>query len=364
MNPERTIPLFKVFMSNQAKANVQDVLNSGYIGQGSYVEKFEELFANYVKSDKPIISLNSATSGLQLACYMIGLREGDEVITTPITCTATQTGIVSSKATIVWGDVDPRTGLLDVDDVRAKMTKHTKAIIATNWGGRKPNYVELKKLGVPVIEDAAHGPYEVTENSGDYIVWSTQAIKFLTTGDGGMLYCPDPERARLLRWYGLDRRSSKDFRCAQDIQEAGFKYHMNDIAAAIGCGNIRYLKSLINAHKRHARVYENLLTVDRPSYDPECPYWIYTIFCKNPTLLSEQLKNFGIDSSPVHARNDKHTAFRRIAKYSDNTGVVEYDSTQLNIPVGWWLDRNDTGIVDDLGYIADIVNALVERMGL
>lgn len=206
-------PLFKVFMSDEAVRNATEVLTSGYVGQGPKVEEFETALKEYTQSDRDIITLNSATSGLELACQMIGIKPGDEVISTPITCTATQTGIILYGGMIVWGEVDRKTGLLDPDDVKRKITDRTKAIVATNWGGRKPDYNKLKSYGIPVIEDAAHGPYVLDGNNGDYVVWSTQAIKFLTTGDGGFFYCPDPERARLLRWYGLDRRSSNDFRC-------------------------------------------------------------------------------------------------------------------------------------------------------
>lgn len=341
-------PLFKVFMSDEAVENASKVLRSGYVGQGEYVEEFENVLKAYTNSDRDIITLNSATSGLELACQMIGIRPGDEVISTPISCTATQTGVILYGGMLVWGEVNRNTGLLDPDDVKRKITSRTKAIIATNWGGRKPYYNKLKSFGLPVIEDAAHGPYKLDGNNGDYVIWSTQAIKFLTTGDGGFLYCPDPERARLLRWYGLDRRSSNDFRCAQNIQECGRKLHMNDIAAAIGLGNLPYLNDIVSKHKRNASLYEQMLTIDKPPYDPDCPYWIYTVF--GGKELIDYLKQFGIAASPVHARNDTHYAFRKQSKYCDNSSVVEYDRKQVNIPVGFWLSE------EDIEYIAHCVN--------
>lgn len=219
------IPLFKVFMSDAAKRNALDVLGSGYIGQGEKVEEFEQALKEYTKSDKDLITVNSATSAIDLALHMIGIDSGDKIISTPITCTATNSPPINRNALLLWADIDEN-GLIDPVDVERKLTKRVKAIIGVNWGGRKPDYNKLKSFGIPVIEDAAHGPYVLDGNNGDYIIWSTQAIKFLTTGDGGFLYCPDPERARLLRWYGLDRRSSKDFRClhpATKVQLVGQK---------------------------------------------------------------------------------------------------------------------------------------------
>src|SRR5439155_15332209 len=93
---------------------------------------------------------------------------------------------------------------------------------------------------------------------GDYVCWSFQAIKHLTTGDGGALLPPAEqlERGRLLRWYGLDRRSTESFRCCQNIREAGYKYHMNDIAASIGLENLPHAERLVSIHRSNAAWYQ------------------------------------------------------------------------------------------------------------
>jgi len=222
------IPMFKPFMADDVLSYLKPVLSYNekgemYIGQGEQVERFERAFQEYCGLKYAPLSLNSGTSALELALQLIGIKPGDEVITTPITCTATNSPIVLYGARPVWADVDPVTGLIDEDDVAQKITPRTKAIIAVNWGGRQPNYNKLKSYGLPVVEDAAHGPYD-RKQSGTYVCWSFQAIKHLTCVDGGALYVENEvqlERGRLLRWYGLDRRSSKDFRCEQNIVEVG-----------------------------------------------------------------------------------------------------------------------------------------------
>jgi dTDP-4-amino-4,6-dideoxygalactose transaminase len=349
------IPLFKVFMHSDAAENVADVLNSGYIGQGEKVEQFEHALKAYMQSDRDIITVNSATSAIDLALHMIGVGYEDEVISTPITCTASNSPTVTKGGQIAWADIDPNTGLIDPASIADIIHCDTKAIIAVNWGGRKPDYNALKAYGLPVIEDAAHGPYVLDGNNGDYIVWSFQAIKFLTTGDGGALYCPDTERARLLRWYGLDRRSSNDFRCQQNIQEIGYKYHLNDINASIGLSNLPHLDTLLTLHKRNALRYVQLLRINKPPYDPNCPYWIYTIFADREII--PYLAERGIASSPVHARNDAHDAFRNVSLFNDRVNVIEYDKKQINIPVGWWVRD------EEIEYIASVVNEYADMKG-
>jgi perosamine synthetase len=331
------IPLFKVFMDTPSVLpELERVLQSGYIGEGSQVVAFEKALSEYVEAN--VLTVNSATSGLDLAYHMIGV-DNAEVISTPITCSATNAPLIHRNVTIKWADIDPMTGLIDVDSVQNLITDKTKAIVAVNWGGRKPDYNKLKSFGIPVVEDAAHGPYKLDGNNGDYVVWSTQAIKFLTTGDGGFIHCPDMRRARLLRWYGFDRLSSSDFRCAQNVTEVGHKYHLNDISATIGLANLPHLDWIIGQHKKNAQFYAENLHCDMPPYDPTSPYWIYTIFTGRESI--DYFTKCSIQTSPVHARNDHHTAFRNQSQYYDRENVLAYDHKQINIPVGWWLSNKD-----------------------
>lgn len=276
-------------------------------------------------------------------------------------CTATQTGIFLYGATPVWADVDPYTGLIDPVDVERKISPNTKAIIAVNWGGKMPDYGVLKSFGIPVIEDAAHGPYATTRERGDYIMWSLQAIKFLTTIDGGMLYVPEGQekRAKLLRWYGLDRESKQDFRCEQDIKEVGRKLHMNDVTATIGLANIRYTQQLVRAHNDNALYYTTMVqnpSVRLPVYEDDHPYWIYTVIVKDALHFKAYMEQNNIMVSPVHARNDKHSAMKEAASKSFMnyknvlTGTDFFDMHQMSIPVGFWLT------MEDKKYIVDTLN--------
>lgn len=328
-----------------------------YIGEGKTVKEFEDAFSKYCGLPHNALALNSGTSALELAAQLLDFNPDDEVITTPQTCTATQTGITLFKAKLVWADIDPITGLIDPDDVARKITPKTKAIIAVNWGGRMPDYKRLKSFGIPVVEDAAHGQYKSTLERGDYIIWSTQAIKSLTTIDGGLLFTPKEkyDDARLLRWYGLDRLSSDDFRCKQNITLAGRKLHMNNVNAAIGLKNLEMLPSVEMNQKTNAAYYCANIIPDRhvyvPSFDPHSTYWIFTILCQTRDELKEYLKSRGIDSSQVHARNDKHDIFKYAKTVLPNTDY--FDAHQLSIPVHFGLSQ------ENIEYIVKVINEYV-----
>jgi dTDP-4-amino-4,6-dideoxygalactose transaminase len=214
----------------------------------------------------------------------------------------------------------------------------------------------LAGTGIPIIEDAAHAPLATyngryqTRVGGDYIAWSFQAIKHLSTGDGGALLCPDDattERARLLRWYGLDRRSKADFRCEQDITEVGFKYHMNDIAAAIGLANLPHLREIVKRHRDNARAYHGLLEgtpgVTLPPPDPGSSWWLYTILVDDRADFQAYMADFGVATSQVHRRNDEHPAFKAAEHPASDTrpGLDAFAAHQVSIPVGWWLKDED-----------------------
>lgn len=354
------IPQFKVRMSPNAKYSVGKVLESGFIGQGSKVEEFENLLQQELKSSVKPITVNSCTSAIDLALELIGVGPDDEVISTPQTCFASQVGTIHRNAIIRWADIDPITGCIDPKSVEKLITNKTKAIIAVNWAGKLCDYFSLKQTEIPVIEDAAHC-WDVFDNlhlsnRGNYICYSFQAIKFLTSGDGGILITPEEKEndARLLRWYGLDRTKGESFRCTQNIKQAGFKYHMNDISASIGIENIPYAKKSVEAHRKHSKfLVDNINNkhIKVPDWDETCSYWIFPIHILNSRKneFIEYMTENLISCSPVHYRNDTYDC-TLCYKESFLSGVESFSQTQVCIPNGWWLSD------DDLEYIVEKIN--------
>jgi dTDP-4-amino-4,6-dideoxygalactose transaminase len=375
--PESTITmlidLFRPYMAPEARDAVAEVLTPDdqgrvYCGQGPKVDAFERALKRELDGEREILTLNSCTSALDLALHLCHLEAGYAVISTPMTCSATNSPVITKGGEVAWADVDPLTGLIDPESVGRILEREDpgiiKAVIAVDWAGRMPDYNRLREVcrpfGVPIIEDAAHAPLATfngryqTRVGGDYIAWSFQAIKHLTTGDGGALQCPDretTERARLLRWYGLDRRSKADFRCEQDITEVGFKSHMNDLNAAIGLANLPHLGDIVHKHRGHARFYDKVLgdlppeRVTLPPPDPGSSYWLYTLLVDDRDSFQTYLLDKGIATSQVHRRNDHHTAFQAAEHPASDArpGLDAFAAKQVSIPVGWWLTAEDLG---------------------
>ena len=205
--------------------------------------------------------------------------KNDHVLTTPLTCTATNWPILSNNINLRWVDVDPENCNMDLTDLENKLNKNTKAVVVVHWGGYPVDITRLKeiqnsfkkKYGFKfiIIEDCAHafGPEYKNQkigNTGNISTFSFQAIKHLTTVDGGCVNFnndEDVERAKLLRWYGIDRNENrKDFRCESDILNVGFKFHMNDVNAYIGQMNFDSVsKNLLKIHNDNGSYYNEQL---------------------------------------------------------------------------------------------------------
>ena len=347
------IRLFKVRMSPHASAHVEEVLNSGFVGQGPKVEKFEAMLKDAFQTKGTPVTTNSCTAALDLALLLCGVGPGDEVISSPADCFAGNTVMINRGARIRWADVDPSTFNIDPKSVEKLITPKTKAIMAVDWAGRLCDFKTLKSFGIPVIEDAAHcwDSFIVDRDNaerGNFIAYSLQAIKFCTASDGGFLITDDPElehRARLLRWFGLDRTKGASFRCAQNVQVAGLKYHMNDVAAAIGIENVYEANDSVTKHRRTAKLYcesINNPALAFPAWDENCSYWLFSLSVEKGTVPAfiDYMKDNGIECSPVHYRNDDYDVTKPF-KEKVLPGVESFAAKQVSIPVGWWLSDED-----------------------
>lgn len=359
--PDKLIPLFKVFMSASVMNPLEKTLMSGYIGQGPRVEEFEKKIASFI-GNPYVLTVNSGTSALHLALRLIGIKPGDEVITTPMTCTATNWPILSSGGTIVWADIDPASGNINPKSIASRITKKTKAIMAVDWGGYPVDIAAIKKAsgGIPVIEDAAHAFGTVYNNkiagqSADYTCFSFQAIKHLTCGDGGALVVQNKktyQRGKLLRWYGIDReRRSQHERIEIDVHEWGYKFHMNDINATIGLANFKQIRSILKKHRDNASYYKKTLTgLDNVTLLTEhtgnlSSYWLFTIRVKHVHAFIAYMNECNVMVSQVHRRNDTHPVTAAFTRRLP--GVDEFASEMVCIPVGWWVTKSERRYISE-----------------
>ncbi len=380
-----TIPLFKVYMSKKAPKAVTKVLESGFIGQGPVVDQFEGKLRDFFNNDY-VATVNSATSGEHLALHLLkkpatfkkgyegvayynsnwpGLEDGDEVLSTPLTCTATNFPILANNLKIKWVDIDPKTLNMDLDDLARKITPKTKIIFLVHWGGYPVDLDKLKKIQEDalrmygfkpaIIEDCAHalGSKFNGKNIGSHgniCTFSFQAIKHLTSVDGGALLLPHKElynRAKLLRWYGIDRESDrKDFRCEADIPEWGFKFHMNDVSASIGMTNLSEVeKNVIDIHKKNGHYYDKNLknvkgvTLLERDSRMDSSFWIYSLLVEDKDNFTRYMKECGIATSQVHERNDIHSCLSEFRSQLPNLDKIKGKLTA--IPVGWWVGKEE-----------------------
>jgi dTDP-4-amino-4,6-dideoxy-D-glucose/dTDP-4-amino-2,4-dideoxy-beta-L-xylose transaminase len=374
----KIIPLFKVFMSEESIKRSTEVLKSGYIGQGPVVDEFEENLKKYFNHDY-ILTLNSATSAEHLALHLLkkpyknwgGIEPDDEILSSPMTCTATNWPILANNFKIKWVDIDPNTLNMDLDDLSRKITHKTKAIMIVHWGGY-PNDLDRLKLiqeksfqtfgfKPAIIEDCAYSlgskyKGKLIGTHGNICTFSLQAIKHVTSGDGGILSLPYIElykRGKLLRWYGIDRETNrKDFRCESDIEEWGYKFHMNDINAAIGIGNFYKIDEIISKHIENAQFYDNELkniagiTLLERNPNMESSFWIYSMKVEKRDNFMNHMKKHGIIVSQVHERNDIHTTVNEYKTILPN--LDKTIKSIISIPVGWWITEEDRKYIIDV----------------
>lgn len=364
------IPLFAVHMPHAVDKPLLETLHSGYITQGPRVEEFEQKLGEFLDF-KNIVTTSSGTAALQLALRVlrIGQANGgeskDEIITTPMTCTATNMPIIAAGAVPVWADVNPNTGLTDELDVERKINQYTRAIICVHWGGTPCNMAALRGIAdyydLFLIEDAAHAMGAIDPSTGRKIgnqsahltMFSFQAIKHISTIDGGALSITDTDiyrRARLERWYGIDRDADrKDSRIEEDIIEWGLKWHMNDVNATLGIHQMEYIEGVLGEHRGNAYTYWNAMDRDRfkPAFPKEAldysAFWLYTILLQNTddrAKFMDHARKWGVHVSQVHARNDVHTVFRPYHR-GQLPGVNEFNNRMCCIPVHWKLIQSD-----------------------
>jgi perosamine synthetase len=280
LSEREELPLIPIFRPSYDEAElraVQEVFESRWIGLGPKTAEFERRFAEYVGTPHAV-AVNSATAALHLALMVLNVTNG-EVITTPMTFVSTNHAILYNDAIPVFADIEPDTLNISAESVRQHLTDRTRAIIVVHYGGHAcdmdPILAVARGSGIPVVEDAAHGcggTYKGRNlgSLGTLGCFSFHAVKNLATGDGGMITLSDPafdRQLRRLRWCGIDKdtwdRSEVDQRYSwyYTVQELGYKYHMNDIAAAIGLVQLEKLERG-NARRREIVAYYNARFAD------------------------------------------------------------------------------------------------------
>ncbi|PYX97834.1 MAG: UDP-4-amino-4,6-dideoxy-N-acetyl-beta-L-altrosamine transaminase [Acidobacteria bacterium] len=321
------LPFSAPWFGDEEKNEILQTLESDWITTGPRTKSFEKKFADYIGISEAV-AVNSCTAALHLALAAIGVGPRDAVITSPLTFAATANVIVHQGAQPIFIDIDPETYNLDPDklvtfiqercrwdsgsgSLRVKKTnKRVRAIIAVHYAGHPCDMDKInacaREFRLTVIEDAAHalGATYFGRNVGtlgDVGCFSFYPTKNISTGEGGMLTTKDPElaqRVRMLSLHGISRdawnRYGPDGSWRYDILEAGFKYNMTDLSAALGLHQLDKLPGFLRRRAELAKQYQSVLAglpLKHPTVLPEVDsaWHLYPVQVQSPWLSREQL---------------------------------------------------------------------------
>lgn len=348
------IPLFKPYMP-QELPEVEYILHSGALAYGRWGHEFEKRLGEYVGNSQILVT-NSFNSAYQVAITTLGLQPEDEVIGSPMTCLASNQPFATQHVKVVWADIEPSTGMLDVEDVRKKITSRTKAILMNHFCGYVGYVDEIltlaKECGLYVIEDAIEGfgseykGKKVGNLGADVTVYSFQTVRLPNTIDGGAVSFKDSklyERAVLVRDYGIDRTKfrddTKEINPLCDISIPGYGATLSEINSYVGCLQMGVVEVLIEKQQLQAKKWDELFS--GTDAKPVClveqtqsNYWVYGVLTDNKREFMEDWRNRGYYASGVHLPNTYYSVF---GHQSDLIGVREFYSKFVALPCGWWI---------------------------
>ncbi|MCJ7581148.1 MAG: DegT/DnrJ/EryC1/StrS family aminotransferase [Candidatus Aminicenantes bacterium] len=356
---QKKIRMFVPYVSERAIERVCSTLRSGYIGEGPVVAEFEEAFKNQLNAPYAL-GVTSGTTALHLALAVAGVGPNDEVITSAQTMMATSHAILAHYAKPVFADIQYLTGNMNPLDIEHRITERTKAILSVHWAGYPCDLDEIhavaSKYNLPVIEDAAHAlgaTYKGNSigNISPFTCFSFQAIKHITTGDGGMMCFTQEEdfhKARRRRWYGIDRINRAPSILGEpdwDVFEVGYKYHMNDIAASLGVEHLKDLETWLKRRESIVRTYRKELKHQSglALFDSEenrtSANWLFTLHVENREDFVKMMKSKGIEVSVVHLRIDTNTIFS--PQQDDLKTLDKFNLSHISLPLHNYLSDAD-----------------------
>ena len=369
---KKTITQFYPHIPRTAVQAIKKVFAGRWIGQGPLVDKLEKIFSRRFANNMASIAVGSGTDALHLSYILANLKKGDEVICPVFTCTATNIPLLYFDAKIKFADIDPATFNIDIVSVKKLITKKTKAIIFVNYGGLPCNISELVKLAkknkITLIQDAAQSLDAKYKNKpittyADFTIFSFQAIKHISSGDGGMLVIKNSKlikKAKRIRWFGIDRLAKQGGTWENDIKEIGYKYQMTDIGAALLLESIKEFRKIKIHRKKIFEIYlkelsknRNINIVNDENIKGHA-HWLFTILLNKKDYLQKKLRQKGIETNQVNFRNDRYSIFKKFTKNKKFENMDAVEDKYLVLPIHTKMKINDAK------YIADQINKIIK----
>jgi len=365
-------------------AAITEVVRSGWVTTGPVAQKFEAEFGRFVGAPQAV-AVNSGTAAMHLALDAIGLKEGDEVVTSPYTFAATAEVVRYFNAKPVFVDVDPVTLNMDPASIEAAITSRTRAILPVHIAGQAADMDPIleiaKRRGLAVVEDAAHAfpahyKGRMIGSFGDLTCYSFYATKTITTGEGGMVTTANAEwadRCRVMRLHGISKDAWKRYTAEgswyYEIVAPGFKYNLTDIAAAMGLAQLgkaeRMLRRREAIARRYGEAFGAMPELELPRVMPWAGHaWQLYLLRLNAGQLKisraqfiEELKARKIGSSvhfiPLHV----HPYYRERYGYRPEDYPVAYGQYQRVVSLPIYSKMTDQDVEDVVDAVVDIVNA-------
>lgn len=354
----KKIPWWQPIIGKEEEKLILKVLRSNFPNEGKLTQEFEDKLSKLLKV-KHVLAVNNATSGMFLSLKALGIGPGDEVIVPDITFISTANAVEMTGAKAILADIDPETFGLNPKEIEKKISKKTKAIIPVHVSGRSANLINILKIAkknkLYVIEDAAEA--FMSMHKGKYLgtfgitgCFSLSPAKTITTGQGGFIATNDENIYKILKRLKDQGRPVRGTG-GDDIHESlGFNFKFTDLQAAVGLGQLTYLKTRITKLKNNYKLYEKYLGSNKnlkllKFNSEEVPQWSDGIF-ENRDNLVIFLKKNNIDSRnfwfPIHAQS--------YYKDSDKNFPIatEVSKSALWLPSAFTLSDNDIKMVCEL----------------
>jgi perosamine synthetase len=352
------IPFLRASFPAEILKELAEVFGSDYVGAGNWVSSFESKLETYLRANSVVVT-SSCTAALTLAYISAGIKRGSVVLSTPMTCAATNIPLLQMGAKIDWLDVDPLSGNVTVESVIVGFHRQpgAQAVVIMDWGGVPCEYpaivAECRRQDVPLILDAAQSfgssyageryPCQV-----DYVCYSFGPTKLLSAVEGGAVATSvrqRSERIRDLRWYGIRRESRDQWRFWEYfVEELGYRFVSNNVFAAIGSQMLSRIEGRLTHHRELAQAYDTLLAKVpglRLGKRPICSepnFWLYTVLVEERERLLSKLRTHGVQAATPHKRNDHMLSnWNELPTSESLDGVEEFNQRYLCLPIGPWM---------------------------
>lgn len=354
------IPFMMAQFPPEVPPLLSPIFSSGYVGAGPRVTSFEDALRSILKTSN-VLSTSSGTAALTLVYSAIGISAETTVLSTPMTCTATNIPLVHLGAKIKWLDIDPLTGNVSAETLKRALesTPYASAAVVMDWGGNPCNYDEMTDIckhynNLRLIADSAQAfgskyKGKLIGTNADFHCFSFGPTKLLSCIEGGAVICKEStwlRALRCLRWHGIDRDNRDPIRFWNyDINRPGYRFTLNDVFAHIGEYLLSRLGARLERRRELAGIYDSELKhidglqILRRDANTEPNHWMYTVLAQGRESLMDKLHREGIHAATPHLRNDKMTCFIPYDASGQLHGVNQFSKEYLCLPIGEWVSN-------------------------